>query len=231
MAAPNTMSLILTLTILLTTYLTYLASVPPNPTPSVSTHHDPIRFYISPSGLLIRRTLNLSLAVTHALLTPTHPPPSSTICPYPTNLNATLFAPTPWTLISLSFITIGSLLRFQAYRNLGKDFTFRVQEPQKLTTSGIYLYVQHPSYTGSFLIFLGNLALFYRVDGVVGCWVAPWIVNLRYLWRAVAGLLIIAGARLTRKRVLAEESLLRKTFGRDWDVWHEKTKRFIPGLF
>jgi len=27
-----------------------------------------------------------------------------------------------------------------------------------------------------------------------------------------------------------EEKILRDTFGKEWEIWHQKTKRFIPGL-
>ena len=29
----------------------------------------------------------------------------------------------------------------------------------------------------------------------------------------------------------SEEMMLRDTFGKEWEVWHAKTKRFIPGIF
>jgi protein-S-isoprenylcysteine O-methyltransferase Ste14 len=33
------------------------------------------------------------------------------------------------------------------------------------------------------------------------------------------------------KRVKEEEMMLKSTFGKEWEVWHAKTKRFVPGLF
>jgi len=31
-------------------------------------------------------------------------------------------------------------------------------------------------------------------------------------------------------RVLDEEELLRTAFGKKWEIYHHKTKRFIPGV-
>jgi len=33
------------------------------------------------------------------------------------------------------------------------------------------------------------------------------------------------------KRTLEEEDMLRKAFGKEWEEWHAKTARFVPGIF
>jgi protein-S-isoprenylcysteine O-methyltransferase Ste14 len=36
---------------------------------------------------------------------------------------------------------------------------------------------------------------------------------------------------MLRKRVREEETMLKKTFGNEWEPWHARTKRFVPGVF
>jgi protein-S-isoprenylcysteine O-methyltransferase Ste14 len=37
--------------------------------------------------------------------------------------------------------------------------------------------------------------------------------------------------RVTWKRVHEEEAMMKETFGKEWEEWHKRTKRFIPGFF
>lgn len=48
---------------------------------------------------------------------------------------------------------------------------------------------------------------------------------------ASAGVIMVNGLIIAWKRVTEEEMMLKKTFGKEWEDWHKKTKRFIPGVF
>lgn len=81
---------------------------------------------------------------------------------------------------------------------------------------------------------LSNAALLFRKDGVVACWLPKSIVDgerfgtaLRILPWLLSFFLVYA----LSIRVKDEETMLKKTFGGEWEVYHKKTKRFIPGVF
>ena len=65
----------------------------------------------------------------------------------------------------------------------------------------------------------------------MGCWLPRWAVQAKWAWRALACLLGYGVIRMTGKRVREEEVMLKGTFGKEWEDWHARTKRFVPGLF
>jgi len=65
----------------------------------------------------------------------------------------------------------------------------------------------------------------------VGCWLPDWIVEARLFWRALVCLIVCVVTSITWNRVKDEEMMLKSTFGKEWEAWHERTKRFVPGLF
>jgi len=138
---------------------------------------------------------------------------------------------TPYSITCLSLITGGALLRLRAFKLLGENFSFQLAKPRKLVTTGMYAYVQHPSYTGALLLGVGNIAFLLRKDGVIGCWLPAWVAELPYLNEVgmvamIALLLLGVGIR-----VADEEEMLRATFGKEWEDYHTRTKRFVPYLF
>ncbi|KXL49475.1 hypothetical protein M433DRAFT_147419 [Acidomyces richmondensis BFW] len=66
----------------------------------------------------------------------------------------------------LLILGAGIPLRLISYAFLGKIFTFALAEPDHLATTGIYQYVQHPSYTGLIIFIICNALLLGRPDGV-----------------------------------------------------------------
>lgn len=71
-----------------------------------------------------------------------------------------------------------------------------------------------------------------RVDGVVSCWASErWYKWLRDLGWSLApvGVSVVLGAVWTRVR--QEEEMLRTKFGGEWEGWHSRTARFVPGVF
>ncbi|KAI1401288.1 hypothetical protein F4819DRAFT_458954 [Hypoxylon fuscum] len=218
---------------------TYIALTPPNPstkpTPStgdtisrlkLSNKHT-ISIALAPLGLLALHTSSL------AYLYPGIPP---LLLRHGTanGLNPDLIRWSATTSIPLALILCAGVpLRLVSYASLGKDFTFALAEPDRLTTAGIYRHVQHPSYSGIMVLVACNATLLTRMDGALSCWIPPrWYPSWRTLeWT----LLIPVGLSLllfgTWTRVRQEERMLRAKFGPEWEKWHASTPRFIPWIF
>jgi protein-S-isoprenylcysteine O-methyltransferase Ste14 len=228
---PPDFSFSLTIFVLLATYMSYLAGQPPNPTPYDSTQPDSMSSAVTPRALFIRRSIVVTTGIYHALLCLTYPNPPAPLCPQPTNLSAFLFTWTPYSTICIATIFLGCYIRLTAFSTLGQSFTFRLKAPQKLITSGLYRYMQHPAYTGKSLTVYAAWALIHRPDGILGCWLPAWAVGATWFWRTLGCLFLLAVLRVTWKRVSEEEAMMKETFGKEWEDWHARTSRFIPGLF
>ena len=134
-------------------------------------------------------------------------------------------------------IVIAAPIRLLAFKQLGKSFTFVLAKPKALVKTGLYAYVQHPSYPTNWLILTSNTALLLSPHGVLGCILPSWVVN----WGAGSGLVSFwsvlfvvtgfLGLFAIWVRVKDEEAMLKKKFGKEWEEYHRRTKRFIPGLF
>ncbi|KAI0112309.1 hypothetical protein F4776DRAFT_349583 [Hypoxylon sp. NC0597] len=217
---------------------TYAALSPPNPNPNsklipptgdtmrwlklTTTHATKIAF--APLGFLALHTIGLAYFYPNI--------PSFVLRHGAVNgLNPDLVTWSAATSIPLALLLCGIPLRLRSYSSLGKNFTYNLAEPDHLETTGIYRYVQHPSYTGIVLVAAGNLALLCRMDGALSCWIPPqWYETVRTLgwiffipaWMPMLGLWI---------RVREEERMLKAKFGKDWEKWHSRTARFIPWVF
>ena len=216
--------------LLLATYTTYLCSVPPNPSPNNPSQPDSLSIFVTPKNLFIRRLINVLFSIYHILLTLTYPSPSPLICRFPSHLSPSIFTWSPRTIIYLFLALGGAFIRLNAFRTLGADFKFRLDKPKKLITSGMYSYIRHPSYIGQGLIILANMTLMNNQRGPIACWLPMWVVNASWFWGTVGIAMCGLMMRLARKRVSEEEALLKGVFGKEWEQWHGKTARFIPGL-
>lgn len=149
-------------------------------------------------------------------------------------LNRDLITWSLQTSIPLALIlVVGVPLRLISYTSLGANFTFTLTRPDTLSTTGIYRHVQHPSYTGLVVMLVSHAALLARVDGVVACCLVPpeWYPTAKALgiWVAApAGAAMLMSGVWTR--VWQEEKMLREYFGREWEVWHSTTPRFLPSI-
>jgi protein-S-isoprenylcysteine O-methyltransferase Ste14 len=228
---PSFEALSLSLCILLSTYTTYLCSIPPNPNPDKSTHPDSASGIVAPRPLLIRRVISVSLGICHACLCLTYPSPPPLICPRTSHLARYLFTWTPYSIVLIATNLGGCYIRLWAFSALGSNFTFRLAEPRKLITSGLYDHLQHPSYTGKTLIMAANLFLIDNPGGLIGCWLPARLVEAKVIWRVIACLIAFGAIRMMWKRVREEEAMLKSTWGKEWETWHLRTKRFVPGLF
>lgn len=217
-------------------YLTALCTTPPNPSPSQKDRHSTDRItWIAGAGATIARRTTLTITLYHALLTvvPIYAPDRlHQVCPRPSNRNMEVFTWSPISTISLFIILLGAYIRLSAYGGLGRNFTFHLAAPDQLVTSGVYRWMQHPSYTGQWLIYLGCMGVFLRWDGVPACWVpeamlATWV---GYGYPVLAAILAVSFT-MVGIRVRDEEGMMRAQFGKKWEVWHRETPRFVPGLF
>ncbi|KAH7131707.1 hypothetical protein B0J13DRAFT_563053 [Dactylonectria estremocensis] len=238
MALPSLAQGGLAVTTLASAVGTYIALSPPNPyNPSIPTAGDAIRALnlthkhatkvtLAPLGFLALHTSGL------ALLYPKIP---SFILRHgaENGLDPSLITWSAATSIPLAVIICAGIpLRLVAYASLGKNFTFAITEPDDLQTTGIYSYVQHPSYTGLVLLMLGNLALFTRTIGVLSCWISPpWYSIVDNVWWISTPVAVCVFLMGVWTRVKQEEDVLRNRFKTKWERWHSQTARFIPWVF
>jgi protein-S-isoprenylcysteine O-methyltransferase Ste14 len=155
------------------------------------------------------------------------------ICPNPDNLNAKLFGWNAYTATCL-FLTIfvGGPIRITAVSTLGDDFLGALTPPDYLITTGVYRYIQHPGYTGQIIILATNLAMVFRWDGVLACFVpGRFLKDIQGYGVITCCLIILAMVQGLPRHVKIEEALLKNAFGKKWERWHASTKRFIPGVF
>lgn len=217
-------------------YLSAICTTPPNPSPSPKDRHktDRISFVAGSYVTFIRRTA-VTVITYHALLTvvPDYAPAHvSQFCPHPQNPTPSLFTWNPTTVACLLAIYIGAFVRLSAFGGLGRHFTFHLAAPDELVTTGIYRWVQHPSYLGQALISVACTVLFVRWDGAPACWIAGSTLTR---WDGVGFWVAAAfmgfGLWVLVTRVRDEEEMLRQTFGKKWEEWHRKTSRAIPYIF
>ena len=110
-------------------------------------------------------------------------------------------------------ITIPGFVLMQAgEKYLAKQFSVEVtlQKEHKLIQSGPYKAIRHPRYLGILIFFTGISLTFRSLLGILTV-------------LALAGVLIW--------RVCAEETMLHKEFGKEWEEYQAKTWRLIPYLF
>ena len=115
--------------------------------------------------------------------------------------------------VGLALMLAGLAFRAYAIRQLGRFFTpeVAIQPGQRLVQRGLYRYVRHPSYTGTFITILGfGLAL----------------------TNALSLLILLALPGLAYAfRMRVEEAALREAFGDDYRDYMRRTKRLIPFVF
>ena len=137
-------------------------------------------------------------------------------------------------MVGWLLLAAGACIRATCYHHLGRFFTFELalRDNHQLVTTGPYAVVRHPAYTGSILALVG-MALMQLGPGswladVARLWSTPVGVMLGTTWLGILSIIpvgIIA-------RTAAEDQVLRKEFGQQWDAWAQKTPyRLIPGIF
>jgi protein-S-isoprenylcysteine O-methyltransferase Ste14 len=213
----------------LATYISRLCFRRPNPPPLNQHGKDTLLMLARLPDL--REYVFLGLATTHIIITSSFRPQPSLFCPKPFHLNPKYFTWTSNTKGWIAMIYLAGALRLVAFRTLGSDFTFELAKPQRLVTNGVYRYMQHPSYLPDGMITLANIALFANLDGWLGTFLPEKLIHLwirtKTIWMLIAALVYVS---LISVRIMEEEEMLRERFGTEWEEWHQRTARFIPGL-
>lgn len=205
----------------------------PNPPPDRREEKDTLMgsYFYSRSSHDLNRSLVTLLAGYYVSLILFPPTQSASICPNPANLNPRLFQWSWFTAASLAIMIVAGCVRILAYHQLGENFTFELAQPKRLVTTGIYHYVQHPSYTTKALVAISMTVFFLRDDGPVGCWLPEQVVRYRLFSAVIWGAWCLVGWGAGSTRVHEEEIILRRVFGKEWEHYASRTARFIPWIY
>ena len=112
--------------------------------------------------------------------------------------------------LGLTLMAGGMVLRVWAIAQLGRFFVpeVAIQPGQRVFDRGLYRYLRHPSYAGTFVTILGyGLAL--------------------GNWLSLAVMLVIPGL-VYGWRMRVEEAALTEAFGDEYRAYLRRTKRMIP---
>jgi protein-S-isoprenylcysteine O-methyltransferase Ste14 len=63
------------------------------------------------------------------------------------------------------------------------------------------------------------------------CFLPRRLIEVPYISEGLGVLLTVALCGALSMRILDEEEMLRGEFGEEWEKWHKKTARLIPGVF
>ncbi|KAJ8118667.1 hypothetical protein OPT61_g401 [Boeremia exigua] len=224
-------------------YLIQLAfRQPSNKVISTKTESWPMWLAASPIGMVFARILILAIAIQQGIIAlslsdalPQSDEMLNTVCLTPRYLDPQLFTWSKATAVSLALLYLGCYIRFQAYAQLGADFTYRIAKPDQLVTSGLYAHVRHPSYTGLFMVLMGTYSLFLRQRGIISCWVP--LLDERLVTDEMHASLVPAIGftcvvyMFMVRRVREEEAMMEREFGETWKQYKARTKKFVPGVY
>ncbi|KAK0475436.1 hypothetical protein IW261DRAFT_479093 [Armillaria novae-zelandiae] len=132
-----------------------------------------------------------------------------------------------------NFLTIvGTVIRLQCYRTLGRLFTFElsIRQDHRLVSEGPYAVVRHPSYTGMILTITGAICSQYSGSWLMECGLLDmWFGKVLVIYW-----LLVAGAVVTSLilRIAVEDRLLQRKFGNEWVEWNRKVPYgLIPWVY
>lgn len=116
-------------------------------------------------------------------------------------------------LLGAGICVVGLTFRVWSIRMLGKFFTSRVeiQADHQVIQHGPYKWIRHPSYLGSWVMFLGISVMFQSHVG--------FLVTL-------LGFYFVYQYRIT-----TEEAALVQSLGKEYEDYREKTWKLIPYVF
>lgn len=113
-------------------------------------------------------------------------------------------------LVGAGLGVIGLVVRYLAFRTLGRFFTRTLQSGagHQLVTTGIYKRVRHPGYLSDILIFLGAALAMGNLVAI--------------------GAVVVLFAGAYTYRIRAEERMLVEVFGDDYVKYTKTSKRLVP---
>ena len=123
-----------------------------------------------------------------------------------------------WDNIVISYIGFilyltGSLLILVVRAQLGRFGTAELttEEDHRLFTQGVYKYIRNPMYSGGLIATIGFCLVFRCIITLIIMFVYSFLVY--------------------RMRIIEEERILLKKFGKEFEEYKKKTKRLIPLLY
>lgn len=110
-------------------------------------------------------------------------------------------------------LVMGLWLFYRSHADLGTNWsiTLEVREQHRLITQGVYRRIRHPMYSALALYSIGQALV-----------IPNWVAGPSNL---------LAFAILLALRVHAEERMMVKEFGDEYEVYSARTKRLIPGVW
>ena len=110
-------------------------------------------------------------------------------------------------------LVIGLWLFYLSHADLGTNWsiTLEVRERHRLITQGVYRRIRYPMYSALALYSIGQALV-----------IPNWVAGPSNL---------LAFAILLALRVHAEERMMVKEFGHEYEVYSARTKRLIPGVW
>ncbi|KAF9078554.1 hypothetical protein BDP27DRAFT_1309752 [Rhodocollybia butyracea] len=231
------MSLIRVSLVIIQALANHWAFTSPNPTQEKSRYHTEEPYILQIAPLIFKTHMRilwicgffeiLYYFSTTVSLSSVSPIASAIVCPYtsePRIHTSSMF------LIGIIAVLLGSYIRLDCFKTLGKLFTFdlTIHPEHQLVTSRFYSYVRHPSYTGSMLLVAG-LAFSHLTKGswltecgplrpsgsAIVVWAAWWA------WTLAVGI----------SRADAEDKQMRKLFPEEWEKYATNVPWwFFPGL-
>ena len=141
---------------------------------------------------------------------------------------------TPLAAVGLTLSIFGGLLRMYCFNTLGRFFTFDfcIRRDHKLVTTGPYSIVRHPSYSGFIIAYVGMVMAHLTHGALLTEYLAEFPGRF-YLKQVMTTWFILRAMRcaLWLPRARQEDAGLKKTFGKEWEVWAARVKyRIIPGI-
>ncbi len=113
-------------------------------------------------------------------------------------------------IIAVLVYIVGTIIHFgsdyQKYR-----FKSRPESKGKLLKTGFWGLCRHPNYFGDFLIYLS----FALIGGTIWSWIAPILNLMQYIFDAIP----------------KNERWAKEHYGREWDQYASKVKKFIPYVY
>ncbi|KAF9480652.1 hypothetical protein BDN70DRAFT_877367 [Pholiota conissans] len=130
-------------------------------------------------------------------------------------------------------VAFSAILRSFCFRAMGSNFTYNVTivENHKLTTTGPYAFVRHPSYSGSVCHYVGCFLYFFAR----GSWLREsGAFRLKLVWLVLIPLVLrtLAAFRMFWRRLPVEDALMKKQFGEQWEEWVNRVPyRLVPWVY
>lgn len=113
----------------------------------------------------------------------------------------------------LVIYVLGLAVRYSAIISLGSNFNRKIEikREQTLVSSGLYRWIQHPSYLGLILLTAGAVAAIGNLLGTVIAFLSMTVIVLR--------------------RIKEEEMMMRDRLGERYLSWQKKRYRLFPFIY